>query len=186
MKAAVRTKYGPPDAVRIEDMEKPAIKDGEVLIRGEVVMRGYRNLPDKTAETLDRDGWLATGDVGVLDDDGYLRIVDRKKELIITAGGENVSPANLEAALATLPLVGQACVVGDGQKFPAAIVTLDPDYAPEWAAEPELHFTCQLTRVECIFLAGDVERAAALADELVDRAPSKVARGVPGSVEGSG
>ena len=66
--------------------------------------------------------------------DGYLRIVDRKKELIITAGGENVSPANLEAALATVPLIGQACVVGDRQRFPAAIVTLDPDYAPQWAA----------------------------------------------------
>jgi long-chain acyl-CoA synthetase len=107
--------------------------DGEVLARGPNVFPGYLNAPGATAEVL-ADGWLHTGDIGELDDDGYLSIVDRKKELIITAGGENVSPANLEAALATLALVGQACVVGDRQKFPAAIVTLDTDVAPQWAA----------------------------------------------------
>ena len=107
--------------------------DGEVLARGPNVFPGYLDNPDATAETL-ADGWLHTGDIGEIDRDGYLRIVDRKKELIITAGGENVSPANLEAALATLPLVGQACVVGDRQRFPAAIITLDAEYAPQWAA----------------------------------------------------
>jgi long-chain acyl-CoA synthetase len=107
--------------------------DGEVLARGPNVFPGYLNAPDAAAETL-ADGWLHTGDIGELDGDGYLRIVDRKKELIITAGGENVSPANLEAALATVPLIGQACVVGDRQKFPAAIITLDTDYLPLWAA----------------------------------------------------
>jgi long-chain acyl-CoA synthetase len=107
--------------------------DGEVLARGPNVFLGYLNNAEATADAL-ADGWLHTGDIGELDDDGYLRIVDRKKELIITAGGENVSPANLEAALATIPLVGQACVVGDRQKFPAAIITLDGDYAVAWAA----------------------------------------------------
>ena len=107
--------------------------DGEVLVRGPNVFPGYLDAPEATAETLE-GGWLHTGDIGVLDEEGYLRIVDRKKELIITAGGENVSPANLEAALATLPLVGQACVVGDRQKFPAAIITLDPESATTWAA----------------------------------------------------
>jgi long-chain acyl-CoA synthetase len=122
----------------IPNVEVVIADDGEILARGPNVFLGYLGAAAATAEILD-GGWLHTGDIGELDDDGFLRIVDRKKELIITAGGENVSPANLEAALATLPLIGQACVVGDGQKFPAAIVTLDPDYAPQWAAEHGRH-----------------------------------------------
>ncbi len=109
--------------------------DGEVLVRGGNVFTGYLNDPVKTAEALDADGWLHSGDIGVLEDDGYVRIVDRKKELIVTAGGKNISPANLEAAIKDIPLVGQACVVGDKRKFVSALVTLDPDYAPVWAAE---------------------------------------------------
>jgi long-chain acyl-CoA synthetase len=107
--------------------------DGEVLCRGGNVFQGYLNDPEKTADALDADGWLHTGDIGVLDDDGYLRIVDRKKELIITAGGKNISPANLEAALKTIPLVGQACAIGDQRPFVAALVVLDPEVAPGWA-----------------------------------------------------
>ena len=85
--------------------------DGEVLIRSDVVMVGYRNLPEKTAETFTDDGWLRTGDIGEFDEDGYLKIVDRKKELIINAAGKNMSPANIEATLKTAsPLIGQACV----------------------------------------------------------------------------
>ena len=83
--------------------------DGEVLVRGPLVMRGYRNKPDQTRETIDSDGWLATGDVGELDAEGFLRIVDRKKELIINAAGKNMSPANIEARIKTSsPLIGQA------------------------------------------------------------------------------
>ncbi|HEY7138407.1 MAG TPA: AMP-dependent synthetase/ligase [Acidimicrobiia bacterium] len=107
--------------------------DGEVLCRGGNVFRGYLDDPEKTAETIDSEGWLHTGDIGVLDDAGYLRIVDRKKELIITAGGKNVSPANLEGALKALPLVGQACVVGDRRPFIGALLVLDPEVAPAWA-----------------------------------------------------
>ncbi len=88
-------------------------EDGEVICKGGNVFRGYLGDPEKTAEALDEDGWLHSGDIGVLDDDGYLRIVDRKKELIITAGGKNVSPANLEAALKAQELIGQACVIGE-------------------------------------------------------------------------
>ena len=91
--------------------------DGEVICRGGNVFQGYLNDPEKTAEALDDDGWLHTGDIGEVDDDGYFRIVDRKKELIITAGGKNISPANLEAALKTIPLVGQACAIGDQRPF---------------------------------------------------------------------
>ena len=107
--------------------------DGEVLARGANIFRGYLNDPDQTEDALDPDGWLHTGDIGEFDDDQYLRIVDRKKELIITAGGKNVSPANLEAALKASPLIGQACVIGDGRPFIAALLVLDPEVAPEWA-----------------------------------------------------
>ena len=109
--------------------------DGEVLCRGGLVFRGYLNDPDKTAETIDADGWLHSGDIGEFDDEGYLRIVDRKKELIITAGGKNISPANLEAALKSIPLVGQAAAIGDKRPFVSALVVLDPEAAAVWAAQ---------------------------------------------------
>ncbi|MGA7759464.1 MAG: AMP-dependent synthetase/ligase [Ilumatobacteraceae bacterium] len=107
--------------------------DGEVLCRGGNNFVGYLGQPEKTAETLDEDGWVHTGDIGELDDDGYLKIVDRKKELIITAGGKNVSPANLEAELKMIPLVGQACAIGEQRPFMSALVVLDPDAAAAWA-----------------------------------------------------
>ena len=94
-------------------VEMKIADDGEVLARGGNMFEGYLGQPDKTAETIDDDGWVHTGDIGEIDDDGYLKIVDRKKELIITAGGKNISPANLEAELKMIPLVGQACAVGD-------------------------------------------------------------------------
>jgi long-chain acyl-CoA synthetase len=110
--------------------------DGEVLIRSDVVMLGYRNLPDKTAETFAEDGWLRTGDIGEIDDDGYLKIVDRKKELIINAAGKNMSPANIEATIKTAsPLIGQAAVIGDARSYNTALIVLDADFAPAWAAK---------------------------------------------------
>ncbi len=108
--------------------------DGEVCCRGGNVFQGYFKQPDKTAETL-IDGWLHSGDIGELDHEGYLRIVDRKKELIITSGGKNVSPANLESALRAVPLIGSACAIGDGRKYVTALVTLDPDAAASWASQ---------------------------------------------------
>jgi long-chain acyl-CoA synthetase len=122
-------------------MQLKLLEDGEVLIRGPQIMKGYRNMPDKTAETIDSEGWLHTGDIGELDDDGYLKIVDRKKELIITAGGKNISPANLEAKLKAHPLVGSACVIGDGRPFLSALVVLDPDVVPVWAAQQGIEDT---------------------------------------------
>ncbi|MEA3077609.1 MAG: long-chain acyl-CoA synthetase [Actinomycetota bacterium] len=107
--------------------------DGEVVARGGNVFEGYLDDPAKTAEALDTDGWLHTGDIGEFDDEGYLRIVDRKKELIITAGGKNISPANLEAALKSIALVGQTAVIGDKRPFMSALLVLDPDVAPGWA-----------------------------------------------------
>ena len=116
-------------------VEMKIAEDGEVLARGGNMFEGYLGLPDKTAEAIDDEGWVHTGDIGEIDADGYLKIVDRKKELIITAGGKNISPANLEAALKMIPLVGQACAVGEQKPFVAALVVLDPDSAAAWAAE---------------------------------------------------
>jgi long-chain acyl-CoA synthetase len=116
-------------------VEMKIAEDGEVLARGGNMFEGYLGLPDKTAESIDGEGWVHTGDIGVIDDDGYLKIVDRKKELIITAGGKNISPANLEAALKMIPLVGQACAVGEQKPFVTALVVLDPDAAAAWASE---------------------------------------------------
>jgi long-chain acyl-CoA synthetase len=110
--------------------------EGEVLVRGETVMRGYRNQPERTAETIDSDGWLHSGDIGSLDDDGFLRIVDRKKELIINAAGKNMSPANIEQHLkASSPLIGQAVAIGDRRPYNVALLVLDPDAAAAFGAE---------------------------------------------------
>jgi long-subunit acyl-CoA synthetase (AMP-forming) len=123
---------GPP----VPGVEIKLAEDGEVLVKGDLIMAGYRNMPDKTAETIDDDGWLATGDIGELDSDGYLKIVDRKKELIINAAGKNMSPANIESHLkAASPLIGQAIAIGDGRPYNVALVVLDPDFAPVWASQ---------------------------------------------------
>ncbi len=110
--------------------------DGELLIRGEFVMMGYRNQPERTSEAVDRDGWLHTGDIAEIDEEGYVKLVDRKKELIINAAGKNMSPANIEAAIKTgSPLIGQACCIGDRRPYNTALVVLDADYAPQWAGQ---------------------------------------------------
>ncbi|BEK86391.1 AMP-dependent synthetase/ligase [Nocardia seriolae] len=125
----------PPGRFRLGTVGKPLdgldvriAEDGEVLVRGPLVMKGYLNRPEQTAEVIDADGWLHTGDIGDLDGDGYLRIVDRKKELIINAGGKNMSPATIENWVkAFSPLVAQAIAVGDNRKYNVALIALDPD-----------------------------------------------------------
>ena len=126
----------PPGAVRVGTVGKPLpgveielAEDGEVLVRGALVMKGYRNMPEKTAEAIDTNGWLHSGDVGEYDEDGYLRIVDRKKELIINAAGKNMSPAAIEAKLkAASPLIAQAVAFGDRRPYNVALLTLDLEY----------------------------------------------------------
>ncbi len=132
----------PPERIKIGTIGPPApgveiklAEDGEIMIRGPVVMKGYRNLPEKTAEAFTEDGFLLTGDIGQFDEDGYLRIVDRKKELIITAQGKNLSPANIEARLKQIPLVSQAVAIGDRRKYISALLTLDPEAAKSWAKQ---------------------------------------------------
>ena len=106
--------------------------DGEILIAGPIVFRGYWRNPDATAEVLDADGWLHTGDIGALDDEGFLSVTGRKKELIVTAGGKNVAPAVLEDRLRAHPLISQTMVVGDNRPFIACLVTLDPEALDHW------------------------------------------------------
>jgi len=117
----------PGTAVRIAD-------DGELLCRGGQIFAGYWNDEEATAEVIERDGWLHTGDVGEVDDEGFVRITGRKREILVTAGGKNVAPTVLEDRLRAHRLVSQCLVVGDGQPFIAALVTLDEESATEWAA----------------------------------------------------
>ncbi|HEX6312461.1 MAG TPA: AMP-dependent synthetase/ligase [Acidimicrobiia bacterium] len=138
--------------------------DGEVTCRGGNVFRGYLDDPKKTADALDDDGWLHSGDIGVLDDDGYLTIVDRKKELIITAGGKNISPANLEAALKAFPLIGQACVIGDQRPFVSALLVLDPEIAPAWAKQQGIEAGSLAALAENPGVIAEVERCVAEAN----------------------
>lgn len=108
-------------------------EDGELLIRGGNVMAGYYKDPQLTADTVDGEGWLRTGDVAVVDEDGFYKIVDRKKELIITSSGKNISPSNLESLMKHHPLIGQAIAIGDGRNYLTALVVLDAEVAPGWA-----------------------------------------------------
>ena len=110
-------------------------EDGELLIRSETVFQGYYKDPKATAEVLGADGWLQTGDIAEIDADGFIKITDRKKDIIVTAGGKNVAPQNLENDLKASKYISQAMVVGDRQPYIAALITLDPDALPAWAAE---------------------------------------------------
>ncbi len=129
-----------PDATKIGTVGRPvpgtAVRvadDGELLFRGGQVFAGYWENEAATAEALERDGWFHTGDVGEVDDEGFVRITGRKKEILVTAGGKNVAPAVLEDRLRAHHLVSQCMVVGDGQPFIGALVTIDPDAFPSWA-----------------------------------------------------
>ena len=128
-----------PDALRIGTVGRPVggatvriAEDGELLFRSPLVFKGYWNNDAATHETLDRDGWFHTGDIGEIDEDGFVRITGRKKELIVTAGGKNVAPAVLEDRVRGHWLVSQCLVVGDQKPFIAALITIDPEAFPRW------------------------------------------------------
>ena len=166
----------PPDRIKIgtvgpagPGIELKLAEDGELLMRSGVVMTGYRNAPDKTAEAIDADGWLHTGDIAEIDEDGYVRIVDRKKEIIINAAGKNMSPANIESTLkGASPLIGQACVIGDLRPYNTALIVLDSDFGPAWAAQHGIEG-------DLATLAAD-ERVRAAVQAGVDAANEKLAR----------
>ncbi|MFN8112473.1 MAG: long-chain fatty acid--CoA ligase [Solirubrobacterales bacterium] len=157
---------GPP----MPGVEVRLAEDGEVQVKGSLIMSGYRNLPEKTAETIDDEGWLSTGDIGEIDEDGYLKIVDRKKELIINAAGKNMSPASIESNLkAASPLIGQAVAVGDARPYNVALIVLDPEYAPAWAAK-------QGIEEEDIAALVENEKVLAAVQEAVEAANAKMSR----------
>ena len=164
----------PGTSVRIAD-------DGEVLIRGDIVFGSYWNSPEATERALD-DGWFATGDLGSLDEDGYLTITGRKKDILITTGGKNVSPAVLEDRLRSRPPVGPCLVVGDNRSYIAALVTLEPDAVAHWLAVRRRPADTPLAELaEDLELRADVQRAVDYANEAVSRAEAiRAFRIVPG------
>ncbi|MBW2527076.1 MAG: long-chain fatty acid--CoA ligase [Deltaproteobacteria bacterium] len=166
----------PPERIKIGSVgpalygvEVKLADDGEVLARGPNNTPGYLNRPEATAELLDDDGWLHTGDVGELDDDGYLKIVDRKKELIITAAGKNLSPANIESLLKQHPVVGQALAFGDRKPYVVALIVLDSEVAPTWAEQNGIEF-------ESVAALADHPKVQAAAKEAVDECNTHLAR----------
>ena len=135
--------------------------DGEVLVRGPLVMRGYYKDPERTAESLDPGGWMHTGDIGELDADGFLKITDRKKELIITSGGKNISPALIEYELQRHPLIGQACAIGDRRNYVTALIVLDPEVTPAWARARGISASSTAELAEHPEVLAEVERGVA-------------------------
>ena len=166
-----------PGSIRLGTVGPPApnveiglAEDGEVLVRGGVVMRGYRNKPDQTAETIDAEGWLHTGDIGVFDEAGHLRIIDRKKEIIINAAGKNMSPANIEAHLKTsTPLIGQACCIGDARPYNTALIVLDADFAPMWAAQQGIEDTSLAALADNELVIAEIQKGVDAANEHLAR-----------------
>lgn len=158
-----------PDEYRFGTVGKPLpgfdvriAEDGEIEVRSDTVFAGYFKDPEATAAVLDPDGWLRTGDVGEFDADGFLRITDRKKDILVTAGGKNVAPQNIENELKTSKYVSQALVVGDRRPYVAALITLDPQEIGRWAAEHGIEGdVAELSRDE---------RVRALVQEAVDDA----------------
>jgi long-chain acyl-CoA synthetase len=164
-----------PDAFRfgsigqaLPGVEMKIAEDGEMLIRGPVVFKEYWQNPDATAETVDEDGWMYTGDLGEVDEDGYFRITGRKKDIIITAGGKNLTPANIEGDLRQSPWISQAVMYGDRRPYPVALITLDPETILPWAEKEGLPTTIPELATH--------ETVRAMIQEEVDRANEKYAK----------
>jgi long-chain acyl-CoA synthetase len=122
-------------------IEVTLAEDGEILARGPITTPGYHRQEDATRALIDDDGWVHTGDIGELDADGFLRVVDRKKELIITSSGKNIAPSNIENLLKESPIVGHAMAIGDGRPYVVAVMTLDGEIAPLVAQQAGVGFT---------------------------------------------
>jgi long-chain acyl-CoA synthetase len=163
-----------PDAFRIGSVGKalPGVEvelgeDDELLMRGGVITDGYYKLPVDTAESFDSEGWLHSGDLARIDDQGYVWIIGRKKEIIITAGGKNIAPAKLETILGNHPLISKACMIGDGRKFLAMIIALDHEEAPAWAASNGLGYHDLASFSQLPEVRAEVERAVHEANQSV-------------------
>lgn len=144
-------------------------EDNEILMRGPVATPGYHKQPDATRALVDEDGWLHTGDIGMLDEDGFLSVIDRKKELIITSQGKNIAPSNIENYLKESPIVGHAMAVGDGKPYVVAVLTLDAEVAPVIAQSQGIEFT------DLADLARKPEMLA-MAQDAVDKANERLSR----------
>ncbi|MEV6324702.1 fatty acid--CoA ligase FadD11 [Nocardia sp. NPDC051787] len=145
-------------------------EDGEFLVRGPLVMKGYRKEPQKTAEALDPDGWLHTGDILSVDDDGYLRVVDRKKELIINSAGKNMSPANIENAIkAATPLVGAIAVIGEARPYNTALIVIDAETAALYAAKHGLPDASAATLAADAGVVAEIARGVAAGNATLSR-----------------
>ena len=172
---------GPATAVPQDDHRAPSVglplpgvearlgEDGELLIRGGNVMVGYYRDPAKTAEAIDADGWVHSGDIAQLGPDGHFRIVDRKKELIITSSGKNISPANLEAVAKSSPIIGQAVAIGDGHSFITVLVVLDPQVAPMWGKAHGIASPSMAELAQHPSTIAEVRRALTLANTHLSR-----------------
>ncbi len=166
----------PPDRIKLGTVGPPVpgtdlrvAEDGELLCRSPYVMKEYLNKPEKTAEDI-TDGWLHTGDIGTIDEDGYVTIVDRKKELIINASGKNMSPSNIEAEVkVSSPLINNCVVIGDARPYNVALIVLDPDFAPIWAAQNEIEDATLEALATHDSVRAEIEAG-------VERANSKLAR----------
>jgi long-chain acyl-CoA synthetase len=172
---------GPATSVPINDHRAPSVgvplpgvearlgEDGELLIRGGNVMVGYYRDPEKTADTIDADGWVHSGDIAKLGPDGHYRIVDRKKELIITSSGKNISPANLEAVAKSSSIIGQAVAIGDGHSFITVLVVLDPQVAPLWGKAHGITSSSMAELAEHPATIAEVRRALTIANTHLSR-----------------
>ena len=162
---------GPATVVPMDDHQAPSIgrpmpgvevrlgEDGELLVRGGNVMVGYYKEPGKTSEMIDAEGWVHSGDIAEPGPNGQFRIIDRKKELIITSAGKNISPANLESLAKSSPIIGQAVAVGDSRNFISVLVVLDPQVAPAWAKARGLAAATMAELAEDSTVIGEVRRA---------------------------
>lgn len=166
-----------PDADRIGSVGIPLAgvevklaDDGEVLMRGGIVATGYYNLPEETAATFSEDGWLHSGDLGRIDEDGFLFIVGRKKEILITAAGKNIAPAKLETMMGNHPLVSKACLVGDGRHFLTMVIALDAEEAPLWAEKRGIPFESLASFSHHPEVVAEIDRAMKEANDQVSRA----------------
>lgn len=144
-------------------------EDGEILMRGGVITGGYYQMAEESAETFDSDGWLHSGDLGRFDDDGFLHIVGRKKDIIINAAGKNIAPAKLETSMKNHPLVAQACMVGDGRPFMSMLLAIDPEEAPGWAGKNGVVFTDLASFSELPEVRAELQKALDLANQEVSR-----------------
>lgn len=165
-----------PGAFKIGSVGRPlpgveviTLDDGELLMRGGIVTDGYYKLDEASRESFDSDGWLHSGDLAKIDEDGFVWIVGRKKEIIITAAGKNVAPAKLETALGNHPLISKAAMIGDGRKFLTMLIALDAEEAPVWAEANGVEYTDLHGFSHLPEVRAEIERAVEVANETVSR-----------------